>query len=63
MPKKAEIKERKNNSRWDRRLTWRWLYPGVRLKRWLFLLLLSVVVVGVGISGRIAWSAINPGGT
>ena len=51
MPKKAEIKERKNNSRWDRRLTWRWLYPGVRLKRWLFLLLLSVVVVGVGISG------------
>ncbi|MBN1596030.1 YvcK family protein [candidate division FCPU426 bacterium] len=38
-------------TRWERRLRWGWLYPGVRLKRWLFLLLLSLVVLGVGVSG------------
>lgn len=38
-------------SRWDRKLSWRWLYPGVRLKRWLFLLVLSAIVLGVGVSG------------
>ncbi len=36
---------------WDRHLSWRWLYPGVRLKRWIFLLVLSAIVLGVGISG------------
>jgi len=42
---------KKLNPRWEHRLTWRWLYPGIRLKRWLFLLLLSAIVMGVGISG------------
>jgi len=39
--------------RWEQRLAWRWLYPGVRLKRWLFLLLLSAIVLGVGLSGTL----------
>lgn len=29
----------------------RWLYPGMRLKRWFFLLFLSVIVFYIGISG------------
>jgi uncharacterized cofD-like protein len=29
----------------------RWLYPGIRLKRWLLLMALSLVVLGVGFSG------------
>lgn len=33
--------------------TWRWWYPGVRLKRWLFLLLFSVIVVSIGVSGAL----------
>jgi hypothetical protein len=40
-----------NPSRWERRLGWRWMYPGIRLKRWLFLLLLSAIVLGAGVSG------------
>jgi uncharacterized cofD-like protein len=39
--------------KWERGFSWRWLYPGIRLKRWLFLLLLSAVVIGVGISGAL----------
>lgn len=37
--------------RWDRQLSWRWLYPGVRLKRWIFLLVMSALVLAVGLSG------------
>ncbi len=37
--------------RWEPRFSWRWLHPGMRLKRWLFLLLLSALVVGAGLSG------------
>jgi len=29
----------------------RWLYPGIRLKRWFLLMVLSLVVLGVGFSG------------
>jgi uncharacterized cofD-like protein len=29
----------------------KWLYPGIRIKRWLFLLVFSVVVIVVGFSG------------
>ncbi|MEI7640111.1 MAG: gluconeogenesis factor YvcK family protein [bacterium] len=29
----------------------KWLYPGIKIKRWVFLLLLSAIVLGVGISG------------
>jgi len=29
----------------------KWLYPGIRLKRWIFLFILSVVVLIVGLSG------------
>jgi uncharacterized cofD-like protein len=32
-------------------LGWRWLYPGMRLKRWIFLLILGMFVLYVGISG------------
>ncbi len=32
-------------------LGWRWLYPGMRLKRWFFLIGLSLVVFIVGFSG------------
>jgi uncharacterized cofD-like protein len=42
---------RKPVPRWEPRFPWRWLYPGVRLKRWLFLFLLSALVIGFGISG------------
>ncbi|MCK5218769.1 YvcK family protein [bacterium] len=39
---------------WNRRrLAWRWLYPGVRLKRWLLLLVLSVIVFSFGLSGML----------
>jgi uncharacterized cofD-like protein len=48
-PKKD--KPAKSQERWEQHFTWRWLYPGVRLKRWLFLLLLSAIVVGVALSG------------
>lgn len=43
--------QRKSRARWERRLSWRWLYPGVRLKRWLLLLVLSTIVIGVAVSG------------
>lgn len=42
---------RRPRERWEARINWRWLYPGVRLKRWLFLFLLSGLVIGVGLSG------------
>ncbi len=29
----------------------RWLYPGIRLKRWFLLMILSLVLLGVGFSG------------
>jgi hypothetical protein len=29
----------------------RWLYPGIRLKRWFLLMVLSLVILGVGFSG------------
>ncbi len=29
----------------------RWLYPGIRLKRWFLLMVLSLVLLGVGFSG------------
>src|SRR5258708_38160637 len=32
-------------------LGFRWLYPGMRLKRWFFLIALSVVVLIVGFTG------------
>jgi uncharacterized cofD-like protein len=32
-------------------LGWRWLYPGMRLKRWFLLIALSMVVLVVGFSG------------
>ncbi len=32
----------------------RWLYPGIRLKRWFFLLALSVIVLMVGLSGTMS---------
>ncbi|MEW6517008.1 MAG: gluconeogenesis factor YvcK family protein [candidate division FCPU426 bacterium] len=51
MPQNAAPVQRRSRARWEQRFGWRWLYPGVRLKRWLFLLLLSAVVIGVGISG------------
>ncbi len=51
MAKRSARTRRQLNPRWEQRLTWRWMYPGVRLKRWLLLLLLSAVVLGVGISG------------
>jgi uncharacterized cofD-like protein len=41
----------KTGKRWERHFRWRWLYPGVRLKRWLFLLVLSAIVVFLGFSG------------
>lgn len=44
-------KSRAAKPSWERQFTWRWLYPGVRLKRWMFLFLLSAVVVGVGLAG------------
>ncbi len=45
---------RQPRSYWNRRrLAWRWLYPGVRLKRWLFLLVLSVIVFSFGLSGML----------
>src|ERR1700677_1139714 len=31
--------------------SWRWLYPGMRLKRWFFLIGLAIVVFIVGFSG------------
>ncbi|HDT14674.1 MAG TPA: hypothetical protein ENN55_00515, partial [Firmicutes bacterium] len=31
----------------------KWLYPGIRIKRWLFLFILSIVVLGTGLSGVI----------
>ena len=31
----------------------RWFYPGIRLKRWIFLCLLSIFVVGIGLSGSL----------
>jgi uncharacterized cofD-like protein len=48
-PKKAKPTE--TPERWEQHFTWHWLYPGVRLKRWLFLFLLSAIVVGVALSG------------
>ncbi|MCD4814193.1 YvcK family protein [bacterium] len=51
MARKTSKAKRQLNPRWERRLAWRWLYPGVRLKRWLILLILSAVVIGVGVSG------------
>jgi uncharacterized cofD-like protein len=45
------VPDRKRQPRWDQRLSWRWLYPGVRLKRWLLLLVLSTIVIGVAVSG------------
>lgn len=51
MAKRSARTRRQLNPRWEQRLSWRWLYPGVRLKRWLLLLLLSAVVLGVGVSG------------
>ncbi|HJT23503.1 MAG TPA: hypothetical protein VJ873_02950, partial [bacterium] len=32
-------------------MPFRWLYPGLRLKRWISLIVLSVVVLYVGFSG------------
>jgi uncharacterized cofD-like protein len=32
-------------------LGWRWLYPGMRLKRWILLLLLAIIVLFAGFSG------------
>ncbi len=32
-------------------MSFRWLYPGMRLKRWFFLMFLSVIVLGIGFSG------------
>ncbi len=45
--------------RWDNRMGWRWFYPGVRLKRWLVLLLLSAIVFGVGLSGMMGQTFSN----
>lgn len=41
----------KTGERWERHFHWRWLHPGVRLKRWLFLLLLSALILILGFSG------------
>jgi len=41
----------KSRERWEQHFAWRWLYPGVRLKRWLFLFVLSAIVIGVGLAG------------
>src|SRR5690349_18946664 len=32
-------------------LGWRWLYPGMRLKRWFFLIALSILLLIAGFSG------------
>ncbi|MFP4465914.1 MAG: uridine diphosphate-N-acetylglucosamine-binding protein YvcK [Candidatus Goldiibacteriota bacterium] len=29
----------------------KWLYPGIRIKRWIFLFVLSIIVLGTGLSG------------
>jgi uncharacterized cofD-like protein len=44
-------KPKKTAPRWDPAYTWRWLYPGVRLKRWILLFVFSAVVLAVGVSG------------
>ncbi|HPN65458.1 MAG TPA: 2-phospho-L-lactate transferase CofD family protein, partial [Candidatus Goldiibacteriota bacterium] len=31
----------------------KWLYPGIRIKRWVFLLILSLIVLAVGLSGHL----------
>lgn len=31
--------------------SWRWLYPGMRLKRWFFLIVMAIIVFIVGFSG------------
>lgn len=38
---------------WRQGFRWRWLYPGVRLKRWLLLGILSLVVIGFGFVGTL----------
>jgi uncharacterized cofD-like protein len=50
---KIKANKEKTMDPWTRPLRWRWLYPGVRLKRWLFLLLLSALVIGFGFSGSL----------
>jgi len=32
----------------------KWLYPGIRLKRWVILLALSVLIFGIGLSGKLS---------
>ncbi len=33
----------------------KWLYPGMRIKRWMFLFILSVVVLSAGFAGLFGW--------
>jgi uncharacterized cofD-like protein len=39
--------------RWDSSFNWHWLYPGMRLKRWISLFVFSAVVLVVGFSGSL----------
>ncbi len=43
--------QRPNLRRWDPSFRWRWLHPGIRLKRWIALFVFSGIVIGVGVSG------------
>jgi uncharacterized cofD-like protein len=45
--------KKKSSRRWDSSVHWRWLYPGIRLKRWIALFVFSAVVIGVGLTGSL----------
>ncbi len=51
MESNTQDPQRPNLRRWDPSFRWRWLHPGIRLKRWIALFVFSAIVIGVGVSG------------